>query len=168
MSSIFFDAPAILEAAQVPPGTPNAERIASKIWNDGEVRSIAMQLAIDAYLLAALHKMNAGQLSVLHKRAEVPAAAAPSGVRWIVCPFNERSGNRLCAIQVESAGEKLFFTGPPENAALFQFRGQKCPAWAVEEYAQLYPTMEHVIPYQPTLSPNEIAEQKANSRNYGK
>lgn len=70
-NDIFFDPNSILEAACISTGTPNQEQIARKIAADGLVRTRALNLAIDSFVVEVLHRMSESERLMLHKRTGV-------------------------------------------------------------------------------------------------
>jgi hypothetical protein len=131
-TSVFVDRTAVLEAAKVPPSNFNQSEIADRIIADGEVRTIAMQLAIDAYVLEAIGRV--ASRDRLHKRVGIHVPTpVPSG-GWYVNQTNTDGVWYL--VYRAPSGEHFRYSGHPDAApaALKQF-GEIPPA-ILNEYRQ--------------------------------
>lgn len=117
----------ILAAAKVPADVPNPEEIASYICNDGEVRDIAMRLAIDSYVLEAVSRVQS--LERLHKRVGVPQPA-PVPVKPKITWHIEGSTDTFLYILGKRDNETMRFFTPDPNVTWY---GEKIPQYVLAE-----------------------------------
>jgi hypothetical protein len=152
-----FDANEVVEiltaaGVDVPPAGapgPNAATICHKIAWDGFVQKIAMELACQAFTVAAVKQMTDGQRAVLRKRLDLGVAApAPRlDVRWhVVIPV--MPGQPVAIVgrlygEPDAEGkptirEDTRYCGSPEGAHRLIWKGSRPGPDVIAEYEAFY------------------------------
>ena len=116
---------AVLKAAKVPEDVRDRDAIAYNIMQDSEVRTLAMDAAIEAYLLEGIARVSS--IERLHKRTGVQQAApVKPKITWHI----EQQLSGTMYILGKRDSETAYFT-PPFTTPWF---GEKIPQYVIDEF----------------------------------
>jgi len=143
----FFSQDEVLAAAEVEvaPGSPQAAHFFQKLIRDSLVRTRAMDLCIDAFLVQAIRQMTAPERDILRKRVGARSAADRPTVTW-ACILPPDDGlhakpQPFIRASIGVAGQpgyqESLYDGAPEKAHMLTWRGSTPPQEVLDQYMRL-------------------------------